>query len=156
MSKNNEIIEAILQKFINELKKQRSLSYAGNTSLWVDLGWDILQGDGEICNHVEDLLRMIIESLPEDIKELIWSESWGGKVRMKEILEEIKKVNGDLNTIPKPEPHEIIEDIIEFLKDSLFVKAEAAYEQYQEMESEEEYEDEDTEEEYDKEEDDDE
>lgn len=152
MSKNNKIIEAILQKFINELKKQESLSYAGNTNLWVDLGWDISQGDGEICNHVEDLLRLIIENLPEDVKELIWSESWGGKVRMKEILDEIKKANGNLNSIPKPEAHEIIEDIMEYLKDSLFIKAEVAYDQ--EMESEEEHEDEDSDEEYDSEEDD--
>jgi hypothetical protein len=148
MSTNNEIIEAILQKFINELKKQESLSYAGNTNLWVDLGWDISQGDGEICHHVEDLLRLIIDSLPEDVKELIWSESWVGKVRMKEILEEIKKTNGDLSTIPRPEAHEVIEDIIEYLKDSLFIKAEAAYDQYQETDSEEEYEDDDAEEEY--------
>jgi hypothetical protein len=148
MSKNNEIIEAILQKFINELKKQKSLSYTGNTNLWVDLGWDISQGDGEICNHVEDLLSLIIDSLPEDVKELIWLESWGGKVRMKEILEEIKKTNADLSTVPKPEAHEVIEDIIEYLKDSLFIKAETAYDQYQEMDSEEEYEDDDAEEEY--------
>jgi hypothetical protein len=137
MSESNKIVKAILQKFTNELKNQESLSYAGHNNLWVDLGWDISQGDGEICNHVEDMLRIIVDSLPEQVKELIWSESWGGKAKMQDILDEINKSNGDLTTIAKSESLEITGDIVEYLKDGLFLSATAAYDQYQDMDIEE-------------------
>jgi hypothetical protein len=147
MSESADIVQMLLKKFIKELKQQPSLSYAGHKNLWIDLGWDITQGDREICNHVEDMLRYIIDSLPDDVKEVLWSESWGGKVKMKALLNELKQPHAALANRPKPEAHEIVEDIVEYLKDRVFSKAEAAYDQYQDSEAEEFYADEATEEE---------
>ena len=90
MNENSEIVETIIRKFINELKNQASLSYAGNKNLWVDLGWDLAQGDREICSHVEEMLRLLVLNLPEDINETLWSESWGGKAKVNQIMDGIQ------------------------------------------------------------------
>lgn len=147
MNENSDIVETILEKFTKELKNQESLSYAGHKNLWVDLGWDLSQGDREICNHVEDMLRLLIVSLPEDINELLWAESWGGKAKLNDIMEGIQTKNTDFSKIGSPEADDVLEDIVEYLKDSLFIAAEAAYDQDQERESEETYEEEEDEEE---------
>lgn len=141
MSEDSEIVAVILQKFTTELKNLASLSYAGHKNLWVDLGWDLTHGDREICNHVEYLLRMLIINLPEDINEVIWLESWGGKARMNHIMQGINNENAEFSKIGSSEADDILEDIIEYLKDKLFMAAEADYFQNQETESAEEFED---------------
>ena len=55
--------------------------------------------------------------------------------------------SSDFSQIGNPEADDILEDIVEYLKDRIFIAAEAAYDRNQEMESEEEFEDDDTEEE---------
>jgi hypothetical protein len=149
MSTNDEIVETIIQKFTNELKNQASLSYAGHKNLWIDLGWDLSQGDREICNHVEEMLRLLVVNLPEDINEIIWSESWGGKTKINDIMESLNTKSYDFSKEGNAEADDIFEDIVEYLKDRIFIAAEAAYDQNQEIDSEEEYEDDDTEEEED-------
>jgi len=157
MSENSEIVEVILQKFTHELKHQAAVSYAGHKNLWVDLGWDLAQGDREVCQHVEDLLRLLIINLPEDINEVIWSESWGGKAKLNDILQGINNKDADFAALSSAQADDILEDIVEYLKDRLFLEAEAAFEQFDEMELvEEDYGDEDfqEEDEYDDEQDD--
>jgi hypothetical protein len=144
MSENTEIVEVILQKFTHELKHQAAVSYAGHKNLWVDLGWDLAQGDREVCQHVEDLLRLLIVNLPEDINEVIWSESWGGKAKLNDILLGINKKNADFNELSSSQADDILEDIVEYLKDRLFLAAEVAYSQFDEIDlAEEDYADED-------------
>jgi len=155
MTENSEIVDVILEKFTNELKQQAALSYAGHKNLWVDLGWDISQGDREICHHVEDMLRLLIVNLPEEVNEAIWSESWGGKTKMHDIMQGINNKNQDFSENGGAEADDILEDIVEYLKDKLFIAAEASYDQYQEMESESEDDDTDADEEEEYEEEDD-
>lgn len=155
MSENTDIVEVILQKFTNELKQQAAVSYAGHKNLWVDLGWDLAQGDREVCQYVEDLLRLLIVNLPEDINEVIWSESWGGKAKLNDILLGINNKDADFAALSSAQADDILEDIVEYLKDRLFLAAETAYEQFEEVELvEEDYGDDDTEEEEDYDEDD--
>jgi hypothetical protein len=149
MSESTEIVKAIVKQFRDELKTQEPYAYADHENLLIDLGWDISQGDGEICTHVENMLSFKIDDLPEHIKQVIWWESWGGQVMKKNILEEINNSDGDLTNIPVLEPNEVLNDIVEFLKETVFTIAETAYDQYQEMESEDEYEDDDSEKEFD-------
>lgn len=157
MQEKNDIVGVILEKFTNELKNQASVSYGGHKNLWVDLGWDILHGDREVSQHVEDLLRMLIINLPEDINEVIWSESWGGKAKLNGLLAGIQVQRADFNTSDHSQADDIVEDIVEYLKDKLFMAAEADYLQIDELESEDDFLDDDAEddsEEYDEDEDD--
>lgn len=140
MTENSDIVQTILQRFILELKGQPSLSYAGHKNLWLDLGWDLAQGDREICNHVEEMLRIIVDNLPEELKEPIWLESWGGKAKMQEILQEIHSTDGDANQSHTADAHDIIQDIFEYLQDSIFKAAETEFEVFQSLEYEEEQE----------------
>lgn len=155
MSTNSEMVETIIDKFKKELTNQASLSYAGHKNLWVDLGWDLAQGDREICNHVEDMLRLLVVSLPEDINEILWSESWGGKTKMNNIMEGLNAKSYDFSKEDNAEADDILEDIVEYLKDRIFIAAETAYIQNQYIESEEDYDqDDDAAEEQDEDEDD--
>jgi hypothetical protein len=134
MNDNSEIIEVLLQRIIKELKSQEFFDYADHKNLWIDLGWDVSNGDGEICGHVETLLEHKITHLPEHIKHLLWLESWGGRVMKEDILETLQKQNGDLSKIEAPEPDEVLADITDYLKEKLFSAAEAAYDEFQEKE----------------------
>ena len=134
MSENTDIVAVILQKFTTELKQQAAVSYAGHKNLWVDLGWDLAQGDREVSQHVEDLLRLLIVNLPEEMNEVIWSESWGGKAKLNDILLGINNKNADFVALSGAEADDVLEDIVEYLKDRLFLAAEADYEQFDDEE----------------------
>jgi hypothetical protein len=135
MTANSDIVETIIQKFTQELKNQAALSYAGHKNLWVDLGADLTQGGREICNHVEDMLHLLVINLPEDINEIIWSESWGGKAKLNDIMQGLNPSSYDFSAENNTEADDLLADIVEYLKDKLFLAAEIAYADNPELES---------------------
>jgi len=126
-----EHIKLLLKPIIENLKLNQAAIYGDHPNLWIDLGWDICQGDGSITRHAEDLIVNHIECLPNIVQQFIWWESIGGKVAKKQILSMIEKNQDELTTFEEVEHDEFIEDIVDYLKTALFNLAEADYERFE-------------------------
>jgi len=119
----------LLKPIIEQLKSSQAAIYDDHQSLWIDLGWDICQGDGRIIRHAEDMIVNYVESLPTIVRQFIWWESIGGQITKQDIMNKIHNPS-ELVDVEEIESGEFMEDIVDYLKTALFNSAEADYEDY--------------------------
>ncbi len=129
-----KLIPSLLKPFVEYLKSEEPVVYADHGSLWIDLGWDVSQGEGEIVDHVKSLMKHRIKRLPSLVRQFLWWETIGGGIAKKNIMSALQENQDALDDIEEPDCEEQIEDIIEDLSTWLFLEAETAYDEYVENE----------------------
>lgn len=88
MSTYENYIDKLLTGFIEELKNTPPLRLDEYNNLFVEMGNDVVTGDGEICNHVFYMLKMeLVAPLPIVLRQWIWWQTASGRVEEKYIHE---------------------------------------------------------------------
>ena len=121
----------ILRPVISALKNQEAVADADHENLWIELGWDICEGDGRLVEHARSLLDHELRTVPEILKHRIWWLSHGS-VSEKTITRALVETPGDYREIPLPDYDEFEEEVHDVLASKLFKLAEATYEEWEE------------------------
>lgn len=129
---NSSLVANIVRAFISDLKSEESIAYGDHNNLWIDFGWDISAGNGEISEIVTDRVAFFVESMSPTIREYLWWCSSSGSILGKEIENMAEKNPKELNNLMGPTREEIIEDVTEILTSCLRERAEADYDIFSE------------------------
>lgn len=123
------IIDNLLQPVIEELKSIDAISCADIPNSWIDLGWDISSGNGEIAKMVAGILEGHVTALPSILKIWLWFKTPGGRV-------EVSYINNAINDSPLDFSSlvdnfdEVYDEVLAEFKERLYELAEQAYEDF--------------------------
>ncbi|PKM18780.1 MAG: hypothetical protein CVV11_10125 [Gammaproteobacteria bacterium HGW-Gammaproteobacteria-15] len=132
------IIDNLLQPVIEELKSIDAVSCADIPNSWLDLGWDISSGDGEIVEIAARVLESYFSTLPSILKIWLWFKTPGGRVEVSYINNAINDsyINNAINDSPLDfsslvdDFEEVYDEVLAELKERLYELAEQAYEDF--------------------------
>lgn len=123
------IIDNLLQPVIEELKSIDAVSCADIPNSWLDLGWDISSGDGEIVEIAARVLESYFSTLPSILKIWLWFKTPGGRVEVSYINNAINDSPLDFSSLVD-DFEEVYDEVLAELKERLYELAEQAYEDF--------------------------
>lgn len=123
------IIDNLLQPVIEELKFIDAISCADIPNSWIDLGWDISSGNGEIAEMAAGILESHVTALPNILKIWLWFKTPSGRVEVSYINNSINESPLDFSSLVD-DFEEIYDEVLAELKERLFELAERAYEDF--------------------------
>ena len=123
------IIDNLLQPVIEELKSIDAVSCADIPNSWLDLGWDISSGDGEIVEIAARVLESYFLTLPSILKVWLWFKTPGGRVEVSYINNAINDSPLDFSSLVD-DFEEVYDEVLAELKERLYELAEQAYEDF--------------------------
>lgn len=130
MTKN--FVASFLRSFVDELKAEEPYIYGDHTNLWIEYGWDISKGDGEISAMVEERVALLVDSLPPIVQEYLWWNSVSGRLVGRKIEDAVEQNIDELNSLTRPTQEEFTEDITEVLVSWLRDSSEKDYDRFSE------------------------
>lgn len=123
------IIDNLLQPVIEELKSIDAVSCADIPNSWLDLGWDISSGDGEIVEIAARVLESYFLTLPSILKIWLWFKTPAGRVEVSYINNAINDSPLDFSSLVD-DFEEVYDEVLAELKERLYELAEQAYEDF--------------------------
>lgn len=123
------IIDNLLQPVIEELKSIDAVSCADIPNSWLELGWDISSGDGEIVEIAARVLESYFLTLPSILKIWLWFKTPGGRVEVSYINNAINDSPLDFSSLVD-DFEEVYDEVLAELKERLYELAEQAYEDF--------------------------
>lgn len=130
MSKN--FVASLLRPLVDELKAEEPYIYGDHTNLWIEYGWDISQGDGEISAMVKERVVLLVDSLSPIVQEYLWWDSVSGRLVGRMIEDAVEQNIDELNSLTRPTQEEFTEDITEVLVSWLRDSSEKDYDRFSE------------------------
>ena len=128
-------LDQVLEPVIAILKGIDPVVYGEHANAWIDLGWDVSSGDGEIVDMATSILEGEVTKLPDSLKHWLWWQTSHGKYEAEACQDflsdrENDRVIDDLSEIPQA--------LNEILVARLLLQAEEAYDEYVESSEDEE------------------
>lgn len=123
----SETVEYLLAPVIRHFQSQEAFIYAEHPNLWVELGWDVCEGDGEVAALAEQILANRISECPPAVLYGAWWQSPAGKMLAREIRDAIENDEFESVDVEFTELHDVSEGVLEHVLEMLLVRAETAY-----------------------------
>ena len=123
--------DSILQPLIDIFEENEALAYPdSHGNFFVDLGWDVVCGDGRLIELAEGMLQPFVEELPPMMQNWLWWQLPGGRVEARYNKAALEKSPPDYSSL-MTDLSEIQSDLFDEVKRRLLVLAERAYDLHQ-------------------------
>ncbi|MDD4073065.1 MAG: hypothetical protein PHY78_11950 [Desulfobacterales bacterium] len=127
--KNNPMIQTVLDDVIQEIAAKKSIMTDDHISLWDDVIDHIIKGssfvESMLFSFVDSCIYNQIEALTIEEQEGLWWETTPGKNMEFEVEWAQKHSSDQLDKLGVPESEEMRDNIVDFLRNELGLRAEA-------------------------------
>lgn len=123
--------DSLLTETIDILESNEPLRNGEHDNFFIDLGWDVVSGDGSLSPYAEEVLNASLSELNPLVMEWLWWQGVDGSVEATIIKGALEETPPDFRGVDSEYP-QMQGQVLKALLERLLERAEAAYTAYEE------------------------